>query len=295
MASTEQPQVPPLNGLDQKDVREAASMIRHGKVYDLECGRWPGMPLWHGHPTFQVLVYRTPQGIDNQGDQDWLGTNEVHYRWHSDLVMGTVHSGTHIDALSHVTCGDDNHWFGGAVSGRSTGDFGPLKGDATEIPPIVGRGVLLDVAAAKGVQALEAHYEITAEDLSEALEKQGTELRPNDVVLVRTGYLSVWPDPDGVEAHKEAGINLGAAEMLMGAGAVAVGADTESLENLPSKVEGNPHPVHIAMLIERGVYIIEMAYLEDLSHDQVYEFFFACTPLKIRGATGSMIRPLAIV
>jgi kynurenine formamidase len=285
----------PLSSLGPADVLRAAELIRIGKVYDLDCGRWPGMPVWEGHADLQVLTYRSPQGVRNQRDHEyWMGRNDVKYGWHSALIVGSQHSGTHIDALCHVTCGSDDHWFGGRTSGEHLGDFGPLADDAADIPPIAGRGVLIDVAAEMGVGALEARYEIGADDLRRALQKQGTELAPGDTVLIRTGYMSVWPDPEGMAAHRTPGINVEAAEFLMDAGAVTVGADTEALECLPSRVEGNPQPVHIAMLVERGVYIIEMAYLEDLARDEAYEFFFVCTALKIKGATGSMVRPIAI-
>ena len=82
--------------------------------------------------------------------------------------------------------------------------------------------------------------------------------------------------------------------MLMDAGVVALAGDTESLECLPSPDPESPHPVHLEALIERGVFILKMVYLEELARDRVYEFAFACLPLKISGATGSWVRPLAI-
>lgn len=293
--SPEETQEIPLDSLTATHVVAAGSLIQGGKVYDLDCGRWPGMPVWGGHPPFQVLSYRTPRGVRNQADDPWPGPNDVNYGWHSEVLMATMHSGTHLDALCHCTCGGDSHWFGGATSDARLGDFGPLEHDAASIRPIVGRGVLLDVASALGVHALDAHYEITPEEISHTLERQSTELRTGDIVLIRTGYLSAWPDHERAERHRDAGINRDAALMLASAGAVILGSDTESVESLPSKIEGNPLPVHIAMLIERGVHLLEMAYLEDLAADKVYEFCFVCAPLKIRGATGSMVRPLAII
>jgi kynurenine formamidase len=277
-----------------ESIRQALSLVHEGRLYDLDCERFPGMPLFPGHPDFQVLSYRTPRGIENQGDQDWLADNRVNFHWQSELVMGTVHTGTHVDALSHITCGDDHHWHGGGNADRDLGDFGPLRGDATEIPPIIARGVLLDVAGTRGVEALDAHEPIGPDDLRAALERAGVELRPGDVALVRTGYLAGWPDADFIAGHEQAGIDREAALFLAERGVVAVGGDTESLENLPSTTPGNPHPVHIALLLERGIYILEMVRLEELARDGVHEFCFVCLPLKIRGATGSMVRPVAL-
>jgi kynurenine formamidase len=285
----------PAAQLTPSMVRDALALARTGRTYDLECERFPGMPLFPGHPPFQVLSYRTPRGLVNQGDQAWLADNDVNFHWQSEMLMGTVHSGTHIDALSHITCGEDHGWFGGGSAESDLGDFGPLRDDATEIPPIIARGVLIDVAGFRGLDALGAHEAIGPDELREALARQGTELRAGDVVVIRTGYLSGWPDADFIAAHEQAGIDRDAALWLAERGVVAVAGDTESLEVLPSTVPGNPHPVHIALLVERGIFIIEMVNCEELARDRVYEFCFVCLPTAIRGATGSMVRPVALV
>jgi kynurenine formamidase len=285
----------PAAQLSAEHVRGALSLATQGRVYDLDCERFPGMPLFPGHPPFQVMAYRTPRGLDNQGDQAWLADNEVNFAWQSEMVMGTVHSGTHIDALSHITCGDEHSWFGGGNAERDLGDFGPLRDDATDIPPIITRGVLLDIAGFRGVDALNAHEPVGADELRSLCEQQGVTVRPGDVALVRTGYLSGWPDADFIAAHEQAGIDRDAALWLAEQGVVAVGGDTESLEVLPSTVRGNPHPVHIALLVERGIFILEMVNCEQLARDGVREFCFMCLPLSIRGATGSMVRPVAVV
>jgi kynurenine formamidase len=285
---------PPIESLAADEVLAAVGLIREGRVYDLDCGRWHGMPVWEEHAPMQVLSYRTARGIAVQRDQAWLKDNAVNFAWNSELVSGSMHTGTHIDALSHVSCGPDSHWFGGARSAEAMGDFGPLTHDAAAIPPIVTRGILIDVAGVKGVEALPAGEPITVGDLQAALVAQGTEVRAGDAVLVRTGYLSVWPDRDGMARHNGAGLTLDAAVYLADAGAVAIGADNESLEQEPSAIDGNPLPVHVALLVERGVFILELVMLEELARDAVYEFAFVCLPLKVRGATGSMVRPVAI-
>jgi kynurenine formamidase len=280
--SRDRPTRAPIESLTARDALAAISLIEEGRVYDLDCGRWHGMPVWEEHAPMQVLSYRTSHGLAVQGDQEWLGAerNHVNLGWNSELVSGTMHTGTHIDALSHVTCGPDSHWFGDTPASEALGDFGPMTHDAAAIPPIVARGVLVDVAGAKGVPALPA---------------QGTEIRAGDVVLVRTGYLSVWPDRAGMADHGGAGLTLDAAELIADAGAVAIGADNESLEQEPSTIEGSPLPVHVELLVNRGVLILELVFLEQLARDGVHEFAFICLPLKVRGATGSMVRPIAMV
>jgi kynurenine formamidase len=151
------------------------------------------------------------------------------------------------------------------------------------------------VAGARGVDALDTHEAIGADALRDALSRERVELGAGDVALIRTGYLSGWPNGDFIAAHEKAGIDRDAALWLAEQGVVAVGADTEALEVLPSTVPGNPHPVHLALLNERGIFIIEMVDCEELARDRAYEFCFVCLPLAIRGATGSMVRPVALV
>ncbi|MFZ0088454.1 MAG: cyclase family protein [Solirubrobacteraceae bacterium] len=280
--------------LGPEDVLRALALVREGRMYNLDCGRFNAMPMFPGHPPFQVLSYRTPRGIENEGDQTWMGENVVDFHWQSDMIIGTVHSGTHIDALAHITCGPDDHWFGGGSAQRDAGDFGPLRDDATEIPPLITRGVLIDVPGARGVSALSAHEAVGPQELIDTLDRQGVELRPGDVPVIRTGYLSGWPDTEFISAHEQAGIDRDAAVWLADQGVAAVAGDTEAVEVLPSTVPGNPHPVHIALLNARGIYIIEMVNCEELARDRQYEFCFVCLPLAIRGATGSMVRPVAL-
>ena len=154
---------------------------------------------------------------------------------------------------------------------------------------------MLDIAGERGVAALDAGAPIRSTDLERALAAQHVELQQGDVALIRTGYLGSWPDVTQSAKHKGAGITLDAAEFLIDAGCVAVGSDTEALEQIPSENQTNPLPVHMRMLIEQGVYILEMVYLEELAQGRVYEFCFICLPLKIRGARGSFLRPIALV
>jgi kynurenine formamidase len=117
-------------------------------------------------------------------------------------------------------------------------------------------------------------------------------------VLFRTGYMGLWPDAARMAEHRSPGPDLSAAEWLLDRGVVAVGSDTETFEVQPAPDPGtpaNPQPVHTRLLIESGVYILESLDLEQLARDGVYEFLFVALPLKIAGATGSMLDPLAVV
>jgi Predicted metal-dependent hydrolase len=286
----------PISGVGDGDVLAALGLARSGRLYDLEVVRFRGMPLHPAHPQIEIVSFRTPQGIQNQGDQEWLNENNSdNMAFISDLVVGTVHSGTHIDALAHVTVGDDNHWYGGNSASDKLGDWGPLICDASAIPPIVTRGVLLDVAGWKGVDVMDKGAGISAEDLQAVADAQGVEVRPKDTVLVRTGYISLYPDAERMAERSGPGIDSSAARWLVDRGVVCAVGDTETLEQIPCADPNNPHAVHTILLVENGVYIVEMANMEQLAADKAYEFTFIALPCKIRGATGSMICPVAIV
>lgn len=276
---------------------EALAQPSKGKLYDLDPGRFPGMPLWAGHPPFQVITYRTPRGIRMQGDQAWLGpdVNEANIGLLSEMIIATSHSGAHVDALAHITCGPDDHWHGGVTAEEALGDFGPLRGDASTMRPLVGRGVLVDVAGHLGVERLGKSHAISLDEFTGALERQSVEVRSGDIVLVRTGQMSVWPDKAVMAETIGAGITKPIADFCVDAAVVGVGADTEACEVMPSVVPGNPHPVHQRLLIEAGIHILENVYLEDLARDREYTFLFVALPPKITGATGGMVRPIAIV
>lgn len=288
-----------LSVLDEAKRLQAFRLAKRGRVYDLDGGRFMGMPLWHGHPPLTILGYRSPMGIVAAGDGPALypgKTNSIGYGFNSDLVMSTVHTGAHIDALSHVTVGPDQHWFNGFHAARDLGDHGPLHADAASIPPIITRGILIDAAGAKGVDALGKGEGVGRAEIERALEKQNVTVEKGDVVLVRTGQMRYWPDAKAMEVSDGAGVTLDGARFLVDdCGAVAIGGDTASMEMKPSDHPDVPEPVHIFMLIDRGAHILEWIFLEELARDKIYEFLFIALPLKISGATGSMLRPVAIV
>src|SRR5262249_25453546 len=155
------------------------------------------------------------------GDQPWGPPNEAGLGYMSELVMGTTHTGAHIDAHAHMTIGDEGRWHGGSAR-TDLGDFGPLKGDATEIPPLWRRGVLYDVPRHRGVDAPPAGSPVGADELLAIEGETGVAAGPGDVALVRTGYLSAWPDGD-LAALRGAGPDIGAAQLLAERRVFAVG------------------------------------------------------------------------
>lgn len=279
------------------DASRAAVLARlaGGTVYDLGVEYFVGMPSWHvlGDPRYQYWLTHTPRGtaVDDPAGVGARQNELVAYT--GDAVSFYTHMGTHIDALNHFGLG--GAIYNGFRADEHLGDRGWRKSGAETIPPIVARGVLLDVAALHGLETLPASYGITVEDLKGALERQRIELQPGDVVLIRGGRMRLWPDDAGY-VHDQPGLTLPAARWLAEEREVlAIGGDNLSLEHFPVD-DGSPTwvPVHTYLLAQAGVPIIEVLDLEALARDRVYEFAFIGSSLKLRGASGAPFRPLAL-
>ena len=293
-------EVGPVGALPAERIVEAARLVRQGRTYSLAATRFPGMPLFPGHPPFQVLNYRTPRGIRTGQLTPWGPVNDAGLGYMAEYVMATTHSGAHIDALAHMTVGDDMHWYGGGSADRHLTDHGPTYGDASKLPPFFTRGVLLDAPGYRGVDVLEKGSPINAAEMAAIAAWEGVEVRPWDVVVIRTGYMGLWPDAARMAEHRTAGPDLSAAEWLLDRGVVATGTDTETYEVQPAPRHtlgepANPQPVHTRLLIEHGIYLMESLDLEAIARDRVHEFLFVALPLKIAGATASMVDPVAVV
>jgi kynurenine formamidase len=291
-------EVGPIGDLPADQIVRAARLVREGRTYSLAATRYPGMPLFPGHPPFQVLNYRTPRGIRVTGAQPWGPVNDAGLGYMAEYVMATSHSGAHVDALAHMTVGEESHWYGGGSPDANLTDFGPVWGDASKLPPFFSRGILLDAPGHRGLDVLPKGSPIDAAEMDAMCRAEGVTVEPWDVVLIRTGYMGLWPDAERMAAHKTAGPDITAARWLLERGVVATGTDTETYEVQPAPDMGtpaNPQPVHTLLLIGHGIHLMESLDLEALARDRVYEFLFVALPLKIRGATGSMVDPLAVV
>ena len=291
-------EVGPAGAIPAAQLVAAARLVTQGRTYTLAATRFPGMPLFPGHPPFQVLNFRTPRGIRVAGAQPWGPVNEAGLGYMAEYLMATSHSGAHIDALAHMTVGDDSHWYGGATTDAHLSDAGPRFGDAAKMPPFFTRGVLLDAAGHRGLDCLPKGSPVDAAEMEAICAAEGVTVQPWDVVVIRTGYMGLWPDAERMADHKTAGPDLSAARWLLERGVIATGTDTETYEVQPAPDLGhpaNPQPVHTLLLIENGIYLMESLDLEALARDRVYEFLFVALPLKISGATASMVDPLALV
>jgi kynurenine formamidase len=247
--------------------------LANARVFDLAQPYFPGMPHFPTHPPF--LFGMTKLHGDIVGPTGHSSAADA-------IAMGS-HVGTHIDALCHFSCGGKLH--GGLDIAQShTGGLGAYSIDT--IPPILRRGVLLDLAADG---PLDADHEITPDELSAA---QKVEIRPGDIVLLRTGWARYYCDARRfMNDVRCPGPAIAGARWLSERRVFAAGSDTAPFEKMPSPAM----EVHVHLLVESGIHIIECLDLEELAAAGVVEFLFVGAPLKFRGATGAPIRPLALV
>ena len=287
-----QDQIGTLNMITEATKLQVLSKISAGKTYDLSVEYFVGMPSFHslGDPGYQYWLTHTPHGtiVDNPNGLGEKMNKKVSYT--GDAISLYTHMGTHIDALNHF--GLNGKIWNGFTPEKYLGNKGWKKTGAETIPPIIARGVLLDVADAKG--PLPKNYHITPQDLQLTLKKQGIKLKSGDVVLIRTGQAEFYEDASHY-LDNYPGIGLEAVKWLVEEqGIMLLGADNLSFEAFPPEREDNWVPVHTYLLAEKGVMFIEQLFLEELSKDQVYEFAFIAASLKLRGASGSPMRPIAI-
>lgn len=258
-------------------IPELLKALDSARIFDLEQPRYAGTPIHPAHqPGFNYFLHR----------HHARGAPEAR-TGASGIVVMPEHSGTHIDALAHQA---ENLTLHGGIhvdEGVQTSVGFKVLGIDT-MAPIVARGVLLDVA---NDRRLEPGYAITAEDLQRTAK---VEIREGDVVLIRTGYGALWSNPD--DYLKAAGVSAAGSRWLIERKVKAVGADNMAFDVMgPADPElGVTLPGHVLLLVRAGIPIIENLNLETLAEAKVYEFLFVCLPLKMRGATGSPVRPIAI-
>jgi kynurenine formamidase len=254
------------------------------RIFDLAQPIEARMPVSPNHPGFKMALPR------RHGDVVRADGGSAA----NEMMMFGGHTGTHIDALCHVS--HDGKLYGGvdAYEAQRGGQF--QSHGVERIPITVARGVLFDIPALRGVDCLSPGEAITARDLESAAQVQGIECREGDVALIRSGWSSHWGDPerflgqtDGVPGPDES-----AAAWMLDRKVRMTGAETIAYERIPA---GRGHallPVHRMFLVEKGVHIIEGMNLAPLAEARVFEFVFVVAPIKVVGATGVPVRPFAL-
>lgn len=269
------------NLLTPESVLNASKLIRTGEVVELGRVLATDMPLF-GTRRFDIHTKRTggPMGSNKRYSNEELVISEI----------GQV--GTQFDMFSHQSI--DNSHYNCFATGEISTRNGFTKLGVEKIGAIYSRGVLIDVAAAKGVDMLSSGYEITVQDLQEAISKQGTSLKRGDAVLIHTGWGKLWGVDNAKYNSGCPGIGVAAAEWLAKQDPLLFGSDNFPVEVAPNPDKNLSLPIHQLALSVYGIFLLENMKLDELAAKKAYEFAFVVQPLKIKGGTGSTVAPIAI-
>jgi kynurenine formamidase len=274
-----------LNHIGTSQVREAAALVRSGQVLNLA----------------QTLSPRTPMPPRRAGMQHFMGRDGGDYaagarrpggfQFAEDTVVLPLHIGTHIDALCHAWYADTLYNGFPASGTRST--TGATRCGVDKMGPIVGRGVLLDIAGISGAP-LHDGVAVGAADLERAAKQARVSVCPGDIVLVRTGWAESQGCADIVPFDREPGLDLEAAQWLAERDIALLGADNFAVEVIPF-AQSTVFPVHQRLIRDFGIPLLEGLLLRDLAASGRREFMFAASPLPVAGGTGSPVSPIAIL
>ena len=273
-----------INNLTPEKVMQAARLIDKGKAYPLGVETGPESPAYPPR-SYSMTVLQLDDGTGTP-----LGSNKA--TGNDDLMNLWMGIGSQIDGLGHMGI---NHTY---YNGNHASDFVTPKGltklSIDKLPPIVSRGILLDIAKLKGVDVLPAGTPINRAEIDAAANAAGVSIESGDVVLLHTGWLSVMDSDPARFMAGQPGLGLEGARYLAAKGVVAVGADNWALEALPAEDAEQAFPVHPELLAKNGVYILENMDTRALAADGVAEFLFVLGQPRFVGAVQAVINPVAI-
>jgi kynurenine formamidase len=261
------------------EVLAALRLPSAGRVWDLGLELNRSIPHNASFVRYNLAFTQTPEGTGAESP----------FQYCAEAITACPHVGTHIDALIHVQT--EGRVFGGALAREVRNDRGWRQHGMETVPPILGRGVLLDIPALLGLRRLPDGYEISIAEAQAALQRTGQQIATGDVVLVRTGKIQDFGDEAAFQAS-EPGVGRDAAIWLFEQGMAVLGTDTTGTEPLPFK--DATQTTHRAMLVERGVHLIENLFLEDAAAAGITEGLFVGLPLRLTGATGLWLRPVLV-
>jgi kynurenine formamidase len=264
-------------------VLKAAQLVKTGKTYAL------GMPVGVTTPAYPPRGLKITVVQPGQAGNPGLGPNKATYN--DDLIDGWVGVGSQMDGLGHL--GIEHVYY----NGNKIADFGDATGlkklGIDKVPPIVTRGVLLDMAAYFKTDIVKEGTAFNVKEIEEAAKAQNVEIREGDVVLFHTGWLGLIGKDDKRFNGGEPGLGVEGARYLTKKGVVAVGADTWGVEAVPFE-SANLFEVHQILLAMNGTYILENMDTSALAADKAYEFLFVLGQPRFKGGVQSMINPIAI-
>ncbi len=270
------------NNLSSDIVLQAARLITTGKVYSLGVETAEDSPAY-GSRTFTIDIIAS--GANVPVGADVLTT-------HDERVTTSFGIGSQIDGLGHLGIG--HQYYNGLTSEQIVADGGLVELGTHTIPPIVTRGVLLDMARHFGVDMVSEGTAFNRAQIEAAASAQGLQIRSGDVVLFHTGWMQLLGTDNQRFIAGQPGLGLEGAEYLADLGVVAVGADTPALEVIPFENPQRAFAVHQTLLAKEGVYVLENMNTAELAADGVQEFMFVLGQPKFKGAVQTVVNPIAI-
>ncbi len=285
-----------LNQVTPESVTRAFGLVKKGVIYDLSFVIEQDMPV----PTFHgVFFANTQYSLENGAEWHHLQIDRMTNGFSAQNLRLAIsdHSGTHIDQLNHVGEQQSDGAFliyNGLRNKDVIDTFGTKRLGIEKMPPMIARGILIDVATHNGVDMLEPGYAIQPQELDAVLAAQGTTVESGDVVLVHTGWGRNWRNSKKMLSG-EPGLGKACAQWAIDHGIICWGLDQFATDPLPYETPGEALPMHIAMLTKAGIRLMENVNMEEIVQKKVYEFLVIAAPLKIQGGTGSPLRLLALV
>jgi kynurenine formamidase len=277
-----------MNYVTARSVGAALGLAKKGRVISLAHTLEEGMPVNWFHQDFLYFTFRSAPEMLEYYDRTFPNKNRITF---TNLRMEmSDHAGTHIDGLNHAAIG---HTFYNGVDTREvTTTRGTKKLGIDTMPPLISRGVLVDMTLLKKYDSRTVIY---PQEIEKVLSMEGVSIASGDTVLVYSGWERFWKKDNQKFLASMPGIGVDAAEWLGSREVVAVGSDTQSVEVEPNEDSEQDGVVHQILITKKGIHLIENMKLSGLSKARAYEFLFICIPLKIKGGTGSPVHPIAVV
>jgi len=281
-----------LNEITPDAVRAAVALVRRGEIVDLgrvlddDTPKFPGR-FWH--QTVDMSAHVANLRRPDAHGRGW-GRNEIN--WIIEVQSGTFQVGTQLDSIGHIQIRD--RFYNGWRVADIVEPWGINRFGMETVPPVVTRGVLIDVAGYKGVARLEPGYVITLADVRGALAREGKELRRGDAVLFHTGWGALYGKDNERFLSGEPGPGMEVVRWLYAQRIAITGADTWSYGPVPGEDPERPFLVPQTMYVKMGLFGLENLATEALAERQVHEFLFVLTHHKTRGSTAAVVAPAAI-
>jgi kynurenine formamidase len=269
------------NHMKPESVLRATRLIRTGEVIEL------------GHPLASDMPFFGTRRFDVHTKRTFMNPQPNRRGSNEEVVISEIGQvGTQFDGFAHQT--HESSMYNCFKVEETATRNGFTRLGVEKVGALITRGVMIDVAALKGVDTLPDTYEITVKDLEQALQRQNLKLHPGDAIIIHTGWSKLWAKDNARYVKSCPGVGLAAAEWLAKQDPMLLGADNWPVEVAPNPDPQLSLPVHQLMLVVNGIHLLENMKLDELAARKIYEFAFIVQPLKVKGGSGSTVAPIAI-